>query len=270
MGRAGILVIGHTRTQHLKNTLESLARQGAIDRTHVWLDGHGGSLDLIEPVYQCRSIADHFVSKRLVAYNGRVGINKLALDALTALSAQYDRLIILEDDSFPTYSAVRVFEEDLERIEKAPKVFSIYGHHLFVRAEGETQPRFVPWGWATTTAKLQPVLQQARECYSMSEPEFRGWVGQHLTPEVSARLDILETSRTFFAQIPLEEFYFALDECITVITAAQGMSHRKTSRRVVYNCGLGGSSTHYPDEERFRHPPYNMISPSEVWKFWED
>src|SRR5579871_6048261 len=132
MRHAGILVIGHTRTQHLKNTLESLARQGAIDRTHVWLDGHGGFRELIEPVYQCRSIADHFVSKRLVAYNGHVGVNKLALDALTALSSQYDRLIVLEDDSFPTYSAIRVFEEDLERIENMPDIFSIYGHHLLV------------------------------------------------------------------------------------------------------------------------------------------
>lgn len=266
MSRAGILVSGHTRTQHLKNTLESLARQGAIDRTHVWLDGHEGFRELIEPVYKCRSIAAHFVSNRLVAYNGRVGINKLALDALDTLSDQYDRLIVLEDDSFPTYSAVRVFEEDLERIENDPNVFSVYGHHFLVPAEGETLTHFQGWGWATTSAKLRPVLEQARECFSWSEPRFLRWVDDHLTPEVCARLSVtpplnaVETIRKFFA----------LDSCIDVITAGRGLSHRKTSRRVVYNCGMGEDSSHFAAQNRFRQPPFNMISPSEVWQVWED
>jgi hypothetical protein len=140
MLQAGILVTGHTRTQHLKNTLESLARQVAIDRTHVWLDGHVGFAELQEPVYHCRSIATHFAGERVVAYNGRVGVNKLTLDALETLAGRYDRLIVIEDDSFPTYSAVRVFEEDLERIENDPEVFSVHGHPGATNAPQPTIP----------------------------------------------------------------------------------------------------------------------------------
>lgn len=266
MKNAGVLVIGHTRADTLKNTLESLARQGAIKRTHVWLDGHFGAREWIEPVYKCRSIAEHFQPASVVAYNGRVGVNKLTMDALQTLANDYDRVIVLEDDSFPTYSAVRIFEEGLEEIEDDQTVFSVYGHHFLTPSEGATISRFQGWGWATTTTKLEPVLQRVEECFSWPEPRFLRWVESQLTPEVRARLSVtpprdpVQTIRTFFA----------FDACVNVITASLGLSHRKTSRRVVYNCGMGGDSSHFADEERFRLPPFNMISPSEVWQVWED
>lgn len=266
MRGTGILVTGHTRVDTLKNTLQSLARQGAINRTHVWLDGHEGFSELLEPVHDCRSIAEHFASSRVVAYNGRVGISKLTLDALDTLSREYDRLIILEDDSFPTYSAVRVFEEGLDLIENDPAVWSVYGHHFLLPTEGEVLTRFQGWGWATTAAKLRPILTQAKECFSWPEPRFLQWVETQLTPDVCARLSVtpprdpIKTIRTFFA----------LDGCINILTARGGMGHRKTSRRVVYNCGMGEGSSHFTGHESFREPPFNMILPSEVWQFWED
>jgi hypothetical protein len=263
--RTGILVIGHTRPELLKNTLQSLARQQAIDRVNVWLDGHHGHQELIEPVYQCRSIAAHFAPADLVAYSGHVGTEKLMLDALDALSSRYLRLVVFEDDCFPTYSAVRVFEEDLDRIEDDPSVFSVYGHHFLVPSEGETITRFQGWGWATTIAKLRPVLQQARECFSWSEPRFLRWVEERLTPAVCARLAVTPGN-----PVQAVRHFYCWDGCINVLTASLGLCHRKTSRRVVYNCGIGGCGGHFPPEERFLHPPFNMISPDDVWRVWED
>jgi len=266
MTRTGILVIGHSRPELLKNTLESLARQQAIDRVNVWLDGHQGRQELIEPVYQCRSIAAHFAPANLVVYNGRVGTEKLMLDALDALAGRYSRLIVLEDDCFPTYSAVRTFDEDLDRIENDPSVFSVYGHHFLLPTEGETIARFQGWGWATTAAKLRPVLDTARECFNWPEPRFLRWVEERLTPDVRARLSVtpgrnpIETIRNFYCW----------DGCFGVITASLGLLHRKTSRRVVYNCGIGGRGAHFAIEERFLHPPFNMIPPDDVWRVWED
>ncbi len=266
MQRTGILVVGHTRPELLKNTLQSLARQQAITRTNVWLDGHQGRQELIEPVYQCRSIAAHFAPAEVVAYSGHVGTRKLMLDALDSLADRYLRLIILEDDCFPTYSAVRTFEEDLDRIEDDPSVFSVYGHHFLLPSEGETITRFQGWGWATSVAKLRPVLQQARECFSWPEPRFLRWVEDLLTADVRARLEVTP------GRNPLESIrsFYCWDGCICVITASLGLSHRKTSRRVVYNCGIGGHGAHFPVQERFQHPPFNMISPDDVWRVWED
>jgi hypothetical protein len=260
-----ILVTGHTRPELLKNTLQSLTRQGAISKTHVWLDGHQGFADLIEPVYQCRSIAEHFRPREVVVYSGRVGIEKLMLDALTNLVERYDRLIVLEDDCFPTYDAIQRFEEGLDEIDGDPSVYSVYGHHFLLASEGETITRFQGWGWATTSGKLRPVLDQLRVCFSWSEPQFIRWVEEQLTPGVRAALSVtpgrnpIETIRTFFCW----------DGCTCVITAARGLRHRKTSRRVVYNCGMGERSGHFPLDERFLKPPINMIVPSEVWQVWE-
>jgi hypothetical protein len=266
MDRTGILVTGHTRPALLKNTLESLARQGALPHTHVWLDGHQGFADLIGPVYECRAIVAHFGPAGLVAYAGRVGIEKLMLDALYALADRYQRLIILEDDCFPTRSAVRVFEEDLDRIENDPFIYSVYGHHFLLPSEGAELTRFQGWGWATTAAKLRPVLEQARECFSWSEPRYLRWVEDRLTPEVRSRLEVtpgrnpVETIRSFYCW----------DGCTCLVTASRGLAHRKTSRRVVYNCGMGERSGHFRQESRFRQAPFNMIEPSEVWQVWED
>jgi hypothetical protein len=264
--RTGVLVIGHTRPELLKNTLESLARQNAMAYTNVWLDGHQGLHELISRVYECRSVAAHFAPADMVAYAGHVGTRKLLLDALHALADRYSRLIILEDDCFPTRSAVRTFDEDLDRIENDPSVYSVYGHHFLLPTEGATITRFQGWGWATTTAKLRPVLQQARECFCWSEPRYLRWVEDRLTADVRARLEVtpgrnpIETIRSFYCW----------DGCICVITASMGLSHRKTSRRVVYNCGMGGRSSHFPLQERFLHAPFNMISPDDVWRVWED
>ena len=38
-GGLGILVLGFSRPLHLQSVLESLRLQGALDRTHVWIDG---------------------------------------------------------------------------------------------------------------------------------------------------------------------------------------------------------------------------------------
>jgi hypothetical protein len=43
------------------------------------------------------------------------------------------------------------------------------------------------------------------------------------------------------------------------------LRHKKTNRRVIYNCGVGADSGHFLDPDRFRNPPFNMISPEEVW-----
>ncbi len=262
----GIIVFGHTRPLHLKDVLESLRRQGTGLDVHVWLDGHRGRSALIEPVEKTRKmVGECFPEFTLQAMHGHYGIEKLTLDGLTFMSERYGRIIVLEDDCFPNARAVEVFEATLDSIENRPDVFSAYGHHFLTPSEGETITRFQGWGWATTTRKLLPLLQQARERFAMPEPGFLKWVQASLTPEVRGRLDVTP-GRSCINSISRS---FCWDGCLSLLTAQRGLLHKRTPVRVIYNCGMGDGGGHFSDKKEYRHPPFNMISRDEVWDYFE-
>ena len=258
----GILVLGHRRPTLLANTLESLRRQKALGATHVWLDGHYGDPELIGPVLACRKAAERLPVAEVVALNGRAGTAKLMFDALSSLSERYKRLIVLEDDCFPTSSAVAEFAAALDEIATRDDVYSVYGHHFGIPAEGATFSRFQGWGWATTSAKLLPILEVLEACFWMPEHEYLGWVRKTVTPEVRSRLEVTPGRQP----LATAELFYSWDECTAIVTAARGLLHKKTAKQVVFNCGIGQGSGHFQaDEPRFRSPPFGMIGPDEVW-----
>jgi len=261
-----ILVLGARRPLVLRNTLESLRRQGAIGNVRIWLDGHQSFANQIGLAEECRREAAQFALARLTSYNGHVGIEKLMLDALRSTLLESERLIVIEDDCFPTRSAVRVFENELDLISRRPDIFSVYGHHFLMPNERETITRFQGWGWASTREKVLPILDELENCFSLTEPEYLAWVDRHLTADVCARLEVtlprnpVQVARTFFSW----------DSCTAVLTASRRLLHKKTSRRVIFNCGVGADGGHFHDPTQFRNPPYNMISPDEVWSVFDD
>lgn len=266
MTGTAILVLGHARPHILGNTLESLRRQDAIGQVHIWIDGHQGFDRLQRPVYLCREEAARHPEARVTAYNGHVGIDKLMLDALASLLVDHERIIVLEDDCFPAASAIRVFENELDTIAGESEIFSTYGHHYLVPDEGETITCFQCWGWATTRDKLAPVLEEARECFSWPESRYLAWVEEQLTLDVRSRLEValdrnpVDTMTTFYSW----------DAVFALLTAKRQLVHKKTSKRVVYNCGMGEESGHFALDDRFRQLPFNLIGPDEVWDVFED
>jgi len=264
-GKTGIIVLGHSRPVLLQNVLESLRRQGRGNDIHVWLDGHAGRPLLVGPVQQCRELViKQFPNVHLSAINGNIGIEKLMIDGLSFMSSRYDRIIVLEDDCFPTSCAIEEFEKALDEIQDRPEVYSVYGHHFLTESEGETITRFQGWGWATTRRKLLAVLAEMKKCFAMAEPDYLRWVQRNLTPEVVARLDVTPGRNC----ITVAQSFFCWDACTCLITAARRLVHKKTTKRVIYNCGMGDGSMHFADNERFRRPPFNMIAPKEVWDYY--
>jgi glycosyltransferase involved in cell wall biosynthesis len=264
--RTGIIVFGHSRPLLLRNLLESLRRQGTTNDIHVWLDGHHGRSSFIEPTAKCRElIQKEFQEVHLTAMNSNMGIEKLTIDGLSFMSSQYERIIVLEDDCFPTANAIAEFEQALDEITTRPEVYSVYGHHLLTETEGETITRFQGWGWATTREKLLPVLAEMKRCFAMAEPDYLQWVHQNLTPEVIRRLDVTPGRNC----VRVITSFFCWDGCTCLVTAIHGLVHKKTRERVIYNCGMGDGSTHFPQNDKFRLPPFNMITPQEVWSYYD-
>ena len=263
MNQFGIIVFGHRRKQQLLNVLESLKRQDVLSVTHVWIDGSSHASELKEQVEACQCLKADYPQAYWQFHFGRLGIEKLMLDGLSFMAQQYEKIIVLEDDCFPTSNAISVFLEHLAEIENDQSVYSVYGHHFETPDEGTVFPRFQGWGWATTRKKLIPVLSQLKAMFLMSENDYLTWVASALTPELIAKLDVTPGRDV----VKVLNRQFSWDSATALLTAILGMSHYKTSDRVIYNCGLGANSGHFlADLDFLRKPPFNMIGVDEVWQ----
>ena len=260
----GILVFCFCRPLHVSEVLESLAKQGEIGNVHVWIDGHQGDPGKKIKTDQVYQVVSRYPVGRIVAHSGNLGFRKLVLQALSDAVHRFRHILVLEDDCFPTRDAVKVFREELSAIETRDDIFSVYGSPFLVEAEKETCSRFQGWGWATTSEKLRPVLQELIECYSLTEEKYLEFVGRVLSPEVVARLDVTPP------RLPTHTLrkFFAWDETIALLTALDGMSHKKTQKRTIYNFGIGDDAGHFRNIEWYRTPPFNMVSIDEVWDYF--
>lgn len=259
-----IVVVAFHRPHYLHAVLQSLQRQGAIDRTHVWIDGCSGRPQYSRVAEGCRYVAEYAGVASITALRTNVGINKVMLDALWTHCQNSAALIVMEDDSFPTKSAIAEFERGLEAIREREDIFSVYGHHFLVEGEDQPFPRFQGWGFAAWTHKLLPVLEMARHLYALPEPTFLGWVRENMTADVRRRLEVTPGRNAAY----VIEHQYSWDACLAMLTAMRGLLHIRTSRRVIYNCGL--NSGHFSDHERYLQVPFNMVPFDLVWEHFEE
>jgi len=265
MNKFGIIVLGYCRKHHLFSILESLKRQDVLSVTHVWIDGYSYAPELKEEVDSCQGLKFDYPQAHWQFHVGHLGNDKLMLDGLSFMAQQYEKIIVLEDDCFPTSNAISVFLEHLAEIENDPSVYSVYGHHFEVPNEVRMFSRFQRWGWATTRKKLTPVLSQLKAMFMMSEIDYLAWSASVLTPEIVAKLDVTPG----WDVINVLNTRFSWDSTTALITAILGMSHFRTSERVIYNCGMVENSGHFHADTNFlRQPPFNMIGVDEVWQYF--
>lgn len=265
MSDTGILVTAYSRPRLLRLVLESLERQNALDHVNVWIDGTSGRRELTSQHKKCMEICAEYPVREVRTHAGHLGIEKLMIDALSHMMAQYEQIIILEDDCFPTCAAIEEFKWALDKASLDETIFSVYGHHFLVPDEMPKFSRFQGWGWATTTKKLRPIHEEISRLFSLSEKDYLEYVRTILTPEIALRLDKTPPRNVLHV---LSRF-FSWDSCVALTTAAKGLEHMPTRRRVIYNCGLSVGHGHFKPNEEFRKPPFNMITPGEVWSVFD-
>lgn len=261
-GNFGIAVFGHTRVECIRNTLESLARQDALHITHVFLDGDQGKSGLRYKIDEVYDIARAYPVARIHKQRSAFGFRKMMLTAGRFMLEHYERMLFLEDDCFPVNNAVAEFNRELDLINDDPNVFSVYGHHFLVPGEDRLFPRFQSWGWASTRQKMAPVWSDLQDCYLMSEEDYLHFIETKLTREISDKIDATPGRQP---TTTLTKF-FAWDETVCLLTALRNQTHKKSDRRLIYNCGAGLDSSHFRELAFFREPPFNMVGANEVWE----
>jgi len=259
-----ILLFGHTRATYIADVLESLDRQGVISNVDVWLDGHQGAPDVRYKTDLVHDVVSNYKVRSVNSHNGSLGFRKLLLHALDHAAVNYRYIVVLEDDCFPTNDAIKIFMEELKKMEDDRRIFSVYGHPFLVPGEGETFTRFQGWGWATTGDKLKEHIGKLIYLYSIREYEYLEFVNQSLTADVISKLDVTphrQPSET------VKRFY-AWDETLALLTVLSGQVHKKTPKRTVYNFGASEESSRFKDINWFLKPPYNMVRHENIWDYF--
>lgn len=259
----GIAVFAYDRGENVENVLESLALQSALDQTHVWIDGDQGNPDKKKRLDETTARISRFAVKHVHRNRGNFGFRKMMIVAMRKMFEQYERVLFLEDDCFPTRYAVQGFSHELDLIEQNPEIMSVYGHPFLVPGEQEGGiGRFQGWGWASTRDKLMPLWPTLLDTYLMSEDEYRTFVADNLTQEILDHIDVTP-GRQPSSTLPK---FFAWDEVLGFLAALNGMSHKATTERLIYNFGVGATSTHFGKIDHYRAPPFNMVTIDEIWQ----
>ena len=258
----GVLVLGYNRPLHLQSVLESLRLQGRIGAAHVWIDGTQGRAEHDDANAESLRIARRYAVAELREVRGHLGIEKMMLDALADMTTRYARVVVLEDDCFPTDRAIATFEAELAAA--GPEVFSIYGHHFGVEpSDTRDFPRFQGWGWAARSEAIRAVLPELRRLFLLDEAAYAAEIERRLTPAVAARLEVTPGRDV----VKVLRRFFSWDSALALLTAERGLAHRRTPTPVVANTGIVAGTGHFThDAPRFRAPPFAMITLGEAWR----
>ncbi|MED5519822.1 MAG: hypothetical protein VX612_13970, partial [Pseudomonadota bacterium] len=124
-GGLGILVLGFSRPLHLQSVLESLRLQGALDRTHVWIDGTHALSQFQGVNTKTLEVARRYQVRELRAHRCNLTTQKIMLQSLTEMTQLYERVMVLEDDCFPLNGAIDAFEKVLAEIADQPEIYSV-------------------------------------------------------------------------------------------------------------------------------------------------
>ncbi|MEM9128158.1 MAG: FkbM family methyltransferase [Pseudomonadota bacterium] len=263
----GILVTGYNRPHHLQAVLESLRLQGRIGDVHVWIDGTQGRGEYLHCTDHCLTTARRYKVREVRAHHGHLGIEKMMLDALSHMTALYDKVLVLEDDCFPLAGSVAMFETELEAATDDAKVFSIYGHPFGTEpADTRDFPRFQGWGWAAHSHQIRALLPELRRLFAMDENRYVAHVAARLTDKVRARLDVTPGRDV----LKVLSRGFSWDSALAMLSAEAGLAHRSTPARAIVNTGISPGIGHFrEDVPRLRAAPFNMISIEEAWQHYD-
>ncbi|MEE1069433.1 MAG: glycosyltransferase [Paludibacteraceae bacterium] len=160
MNLAPIIVFAYDRPDHLRRTLDALAKNDLASQSelYIYCDGakENASAEQIERIKENRKVAhdaDGFKSVTIIEREKNVGLKANIVGAVTEIVNKYGRVITLEDDIVTSVGFLRYMNDALELYKDDEQVMHISGYmwpHRYRLPETFFYP--VPYpggGWAT-------------------------------------------------------------------------------------------------------------------------
>ncbi len=203
MTLAPIIVFAYDRPNHLKQTLDALAKNDLADRSNLYIYCDGfkepAPIEQVERVKRNRTVAhaiSGFKSVTVIEREKNVGLKANIVGAVTDIVNKYGRVITLEDDIVTSKGFLRFMNEALEMYKDNEQVMHISGYMWPHRWPlPETLFYQVPYpggGWATWKRAWQYYDDDAAKLYHQWESrwdEFNKFGGNYLQKQLVANYE---------------------------------------------------------------------------------
>ena len=129
---APVLIISHTRTEHLKLLIASLLKCGEVSSTPliVSFDGPRNEEDLvcISKSINFISHLEHFDSITILSWPNNVGVDKNSISAREFVMSKFETLISLDDDLYVYPYFLKFMNDALVQYSNIPEVVRVSGY----------------------------------------------------------------------------------------------------------------------------------------------
>lgn len=165
MELAPIIVFAYDRPEHLRQTLEALAKNELAKESELYIFCDGPKADASEErklhIEQTREVAHDaigFKEIQVIEAPQNKGLANSIIGGVTKVIKMHERVIVLEDDLLTSPYFLKYMNEALDKYDSYPSVFSIGGYNFPPQKMSMPQDypydayvslRCCSWGWAT-------------------------------------------------------------------------------------------------------------------------
>lgn len=152
-----IALFVYNRPQHTERTLQFLQQNELAAQSHLYIFSDGAKTDLDkEKVTAVRKIikkAEGFKSVKIIESKVNAGLANAVIAGVTQLIAEYDQVIVFEDDLITSPHTLSYFNNALNHYREEEKVMHIGAYMYPLKSDNLSQSFFyraaTSWGWAT-------------------------------------------------------------------------------------------------------------------------
>lgn len=154
---APIVLFVYNRPQHTERTLQFLKQNELAAQSHLYIFSDGAKTDQDkEKVAAVRKIikkVDGFKSVKVIESKANAGLANSVIAGVTQLIAEYDQVIVFEDDLVTSPHTLAYFNNALNHYREEEKVMHVGAYMYPLKSDNLSQSFFyraaTSWGWAT-------------------------------------------------------------------------------------------------------------------------
>lgn len=181
---APVVVFAYNRPEHLKKTLEALAKNALANESILYIYCDGAKSEASEEqkarVLKVREVAKDasgFKEVNVVEREKNVGLMDNIVDGVSTIISQYGKVIVFEDDMITSPGTLKYFNDALEVYEEEEKVMHVVSYMFPHRYPlPETFFYQVPYpggGWATWERAWRYFPQDITALYDYWKNDWR-------------------------------------------------------------------------------------------------
>ncbi len=167
---APVIIFVYARPDHIKKTIESLAKNYLADETEVYIYSDAAKNEkTIEKVKFVREYIDSlpernlFKSVKIIKAKSNKGLANSVISGVSEIIEQYGKVIVVEDDLVSSPDFLRYMNGALDYYEKDNEIWSISGYTFKIKfpenykSDVYLSYRGCSWGWASWRDRWEKV-----------------------------------------------------------------------------------------------------------------